>query len=98
MADYKPCATARLFSAKSLTFPARAELPGLPRWSMPIPYAGLPEEAGKVSGGTIVPLNRSGDEEGCSGSTAVKTPAGFPEAYQTYAEGGWSALAARRSS
>ncbi|WP_300656262.1 acyl-CoA dehydrogenase C-terminal domain-containing protein [Pseudomonas sp.] len=48
------------------------------------------EEAGKVTAGIIAPLNRSGDEEGCSWSNgAVKTPAGFPEAYKTYAEGGW---------
>ncbi|WP_395505581.1 acyl-CoA dehydrogenase C-terminal domain-containing protein [Ectopseudomonas hydrolytica] len=48
------------------------------------------EEAGKVTAGSIAPLNRSGDEEGCSWDNgAVKTPAGFPEAYQTYAEGGW---------
>ncbi|MDM8350815.1 acyl-CoA dehydrogenase C-terminal domain-containing protein [Pseudomonas sp. sp1636] len=48
------------------------------------------EEAGKVTAGVVAPLNRSGDEEGCSWSNgAVKTPAGFPEAYKTYAEGGW---------
>jgi len=48
------------------------------------------EEAGKVTAGIIAPLNRSGDEEGCSWDNgAVKTPAGFPEAYQTYAAGGW---------
>ncbi|NQD94759.1 acyl-CoA dehydrogenase, partial [Pseudomonas sp. CrR25] len=48
------------------------------------------EEAGKVTAGIVAPLNRSGDEEGCSWEGgAVKTPAGFPEAYQTYAEGGW---------
>ncbi|MCM2331816.1 MAG: acyl-CoA dehydrogenase N-terminal domain-containing protein, partial [Pseudomonas sagittaria] len=48
------------------------------------------EEAGKVTAGVIAPLNRSGDEEGCTWSEgAVKTPAGFPAAYQAYAEGGW---------
>ncbi|VXC98514.1 3-methylmercaptopropionyl-CoA dehydrogenase [Pseudomonas sp. 8Z] len=48
------------------------------------------EEAGKVTAGSIAPLNRSGDEEGCSWDNGVvKTPAGFPEAYRTYAEGGW---------
>ena len=48
------------------------------------------EEAGKVTAGVIAPLNRSGDEEGCSWHEgAVKTPAGFPEAWRTYAEGGW---------
>ena len=48
------------------------------------------EEAGKITAGIIAPLNRSGDEEGCSWSNgAVKTPDGFPAAYQAYAEGGW---------
>jgi hypothetical protein len=48
------------------------------------------EEAGKITAGIIAPLNRSGDEEGCSWSDgAVKTPNGFPQAYQAYAEGGW---------
>ncbi|WP_324732156.1 acyl-CoA dehydrogenase C-terminal domain-containing protein [Pseudomonas paeninsulae] len=48
------------------------------------------EEAGKVTAGIIAPLNRSGDEEGCTWNDgAVKTPAGFPEAYNAYAEGGW---------
>ena len=48
------------------------------------------EEAGKITAGIVAPLNRSGDEEGCSWSDgAVKTPDGFPAAYQAYAEGGW---------
>ncbi|MBF8757890.1 acyl-CoA dehydrogenase C-terminal domain-containing protein [Pseudomonas guariconensis] len=48
------------------------------------------EEAGKVTGKTIAPLSRSGDEEGCHWDNgAVRTPAGFIEAYKTYAEGGW---------
>ncbi|CAM3183455.1 acyl-CoA dehydrogenase C-terminal domain-containing protein [Pseudomonas plecoglossicida] len=48
------------------------------------------EEAGKVTGKSIAPLSRSGDEEGCHwDSGAVRTPAGFTEAYKTYAEGGW---------
>lgn len=48
------------------------------------------EEAGKVTGKSIAPLSRNGDEEGCHWNDAVvTTPAGFPEAYRTYAEGGW---------
>nr|WP_298144522.1 acyl-CoA dehydrogenase C-terminal domain-containing protein [uncultured Pseudomonas sp.] len=48
------------------------------------------EEAGKITAGIVAPLNRSGDEEGCSWEGgAVKTPDGFPAAYQAYAEGGW---------
>ncbi|HDS1737991.1 MULTISPECIES: acyl-CoA dehydrogenase C-terminal domain-containing protein [Pseudomonas] len=48
------------------------------------------EEAGKVTSKTIAPLNRASDEEGCQWDNgAVRTPSGFIEAYQTYAEGGW---------
>jgi alkylation response protein AidB-like acyl-CoA dehydrogenase len=52
------------------------------------------EEAAKVTGGLIAPLNRSGDEEGAQWSVGeVSTPAGFKEAYATYIEGGWVGLA-----
>lgn len=48
------------------------------------------EEAGKVTSKSIAPLSRNGDEQGCTwNDTAVTTPDGFPQAYQTYAEGGW---------
>ncbi|GGK04381.1 acyl-CoA dehydrogenase C-terminal domain-containing protein [Pseudomonas matsuisoli] len=48
------------------------------------------EEAGKLASGTVAPLNRTGDEEGCVWHDgAVKTPKGFKDAYSVYAEGGW---------
>jgi alkylation response protein AidB-like acyl-CoA dehydrogenase len=51
------------------------------------------EEAAKVTGGLIAPLNRSGDEEGAQWEGGnVRTPAGFREAYATYTEGGWVGL------
>ncbi|MDH1011963.1 acyl-CoA dehydrogenase C-terminal domain-containing protein [Pseudomonas nicosulfuronedens] len=52
------------------------------------------EEAAKITGGLLAPLNRSGDEEGVHfADGVVSTPAGFREAYATYAEGGWVGLA-----
>ena len=52
------------------------------------------EEAAKVSREVLLPLNRSGDEEGCHYENgAVRTPAGFKEAYQQFVDGGWAALA-----
>lgn len=52
------------------------------------------DEAAKLIQKTIAPLNRSGDEEGCRYDEGkVFTPAGFKEAYQTYAESGWISLA-----
>ncbi|WP_248796092.1 acyl-CoA dehydrogenase C-terminal domain-containing protein [Pseudomonas sp. MWU13-2105] len=51
------------------------------------------EEAAKVTGNLIAPLNRSGDEEGAQWHDArVSTPKGFKEAYATYIEGGWVGL------
>ncbi|QXH33201.1 acyl-CoA dehydrogenase C-terminal domain-containing protein [Pseudomonas muyukensis] len=52
------------------------------------------EEAAKLAAGLIAPLNRSGDEQGAQWENGlVTTPAGFREAYGTYAEGGWVGLA-----
>ncbi|MWK59810.1 acyl-CoA dehydrogenase [Pseudomonas otitidis] len=51
------------------------------------------EEAAKVTGSLIAPLNRSGDEEGAQWVDGrVITPAGFKAAYATYIEGGWVGL------
>ncbi|MBE8591948.1 acyl-CoA dehydrogenase C-terminal domain-containing protein [Pseudomonas sp. MAFF 301449] len=51
------------------------------------------DEAGKITGALLAPLNRSGDEEGAQWHQGhVRTPAGFKEAYATYAEGGWVGL------
>ena len=48
------------------------------------------EEAGKVTAKSIAPISRAGDEQGCRwDNTAVFTPEGYPQAYKTYAEGGW---------
>ena len=53
------------------------------------------EEAGRFATEVILPLNVSGDEEGCRldrESHAVTTPNGFKQAYAQYVEGGWAAL------
>ncbi len=67
-----------------------AQLPALAEVVDEDTASAILEEAGKVAAGSIAPLNRSGDEEGCSWHDGtVRTPAGFVEAYRTYAEGGW---------
>ncbi|MCY1400840.1 3-methylmercaptopropionyl-CoA dehydrogenase [compost metagenome] len=67
-----------------------AQLPDLAELVDEDTAAAILEEAGKVTASCIAPLNRSGDEGGCSWDNgAVKTPEGFLAAYQTYAEGGW---------
>jgi alkylation response protein AidB-like acyl-CoA dehydrogenase len=51
------------------------------------------EEAAKVTGQLIAPLNRSGDEEGAQWLAGqVTTPVGFKQAYATYIGGGWVGL------
>ncbi|MEP6389894.1 MAG: acyl-CoA dehydrogenase C-terminal domain-containing protein [Halioglobus sp.] len=52
-------------------------------------------EGAKFAENVLSPLNQSGDEEGCTWSKeGVKTPEGFPEAYQQYVANGWPALSA----
>ncbi len=55
------------------------------------------EEGGKICKEVLFPLNQSGDEEGCvfdSADSSVKTPKGFKQAYDTFAQGGWCGLSA----
>jgi alkylation response protein AidB-like acyl-CoA dehydrogenase len=67
-----------------------AQLPGLADSVDVDTMEAILEEAGKVTAQAIAPLSRAADEEGCHWrDTAVTTPAGFIQAYQTYAEGGW---------
>jgi alkylation response protein AidB-like acyl-CoA dehydrogenase len=52
-------------------------------------------EAGKFVGEVIAPLNRDGDEIGAHWKDgAVTMPPGFKEAYQSFWQSGWPALAA----
>ena len=92
MADYQAPLRDMRFVLNEVFDVARlwAELPGLAEVVDAETAAAILAEAGKVTAGSIAPLNRSGDEEGCSWDAgAVKTPDGFPEAYRIYAEGGW---------
>jgi len=51
------------------------------------------EEAAKLCEETLLPLNQSGDSEGCSFNNGVVTaPKGFKEAYKTFSENGWQGL------
>jgi len=55
------------------------------------------EEAGRFSEEVLLPLNRSGDEEGCTydpATRAVRTPAGFVAAFEKFREAGWQGLTA----
>ncbi len=53
------------------------------------------QEGAKLCEEVLLPLNVSGDKEGCvrHDDGSVTTPTGFKDAYQAYAGGGWISLA-----
>ena len=56
-------------------------------------YDAILEEAARMAQEVLLPLNASGDLEGCTYENGVvRTPKGFPEAYARFREGGWAAL------
>ncbi|MFG1333944.1 acyl-CoA dehydrogenase [Xanthobacter autotrophicus] len=69
-----------------------AGLPGFEEVNAELAVSVL-EEAGKFAAGVLEPLNRSGDEEGCTLENGlVTTPKGVAEAYRAFAEAGWCSL------
>ena len=53
------------------------------------------EQGGKFCAEVLLPLNLSGDQEGChfdASTSSVTTPKGFRQAYRQYCEGGWPSL------
>ncbi|MCH1923769.1 acyl-CoA dehydrogenase [Shewanella sp. C32] len=55
--------------------------------------AAILEEAAKINGELVAPLNRTGDEQGVRFTGGqVFTPDGYRDAYRQYAEGGWVGL------
>ena len=51
------------------------------------------QECAKFCENELLPINQSGDIEGCTFDNGkVTTPKGFKEAYQQYVEGGWQSL------
>ncbi|MHA6324998.1 acyl-CoA dehydrogenase C-terminal domain-containing protein [Roseivivax sp. CAU 1753] len=71
---------------------AEADIPGYEDLDRETVQAIL-EEAGKLSENVLAPLNRVGDEEGCTlENGVVRTPTGFKDAYRQMREGGWMGL------
>ena len=55
--------------------------------------AAILEEANKFCRDVLLPINWSGDQEGCRiENGVVRTPKGFQEAYNQFREGGWTSL------
>jgi alkylation response protein AidB-like acyl-CoA dehydrogenase len=73
---------------------ALARLPGLEDIS-PDLMDSILEEAAKLAEEVLLPINAAGDEDGCVlENGVVRTPKGFREAYDTFRNGGWTAVAA----
>ena len=92
MADYKaPLRDMRFVLNEVFEVAALwAQLPALAESVDAETVEAILEEAGKVTAKSVAPLSREADEEGCHwNDSVVTTPAGFVDAYKTYAEGGW---------
>ncbi|MCL7940813.1 acyl-CoA dehydrogenase C-terminal domain-containing protein [Halomonas sp. ATCH28] len=96
MPDYQaPLRDLRFVMDEMLDYPAHyARLPGGEEAS-PDVVAAILEEGARFAREVLLPLNQSGDREGCLlEGGEVKAPKGFKEAYAQYVEGGWPSLAA----
>ncbi len=55
------------------------------------------EEAAKMCEDTLLPINQSGDIEGCNYNNGeVNTPKGFKEAYKNFVENGWQGITVKK--
>ncbi len=57
------------------------------------------EEAGRFAEEVLLPINQSGDAQGCAydkQTHAVRTPDGFVDAFRAYREAGWQGLTAEQ--
>ncbi|WP_371418021.1 acyl-CoA dehydrogenase N-terminal domain-containing protein [Acidisoma sp. L85] len=69
-----------------------SELPGHADASLPLMGEVL-REAARFCSEIVFPLNRLGDQEGCTlDNGVVRTPKGFPEAYAAFVASGWAGL------
>ncbi|MDX1464571.1 MAG: acyl-CoA dehydrogenase C-terminal domain-containing protein [Halomonas sp.] len=96
MPDYQaPLRDLRFVMDEMLDYPAHyARLPGGEEATPDVVDAIL-EEGARFAREVLLPLNQSGDREGCRlEGGEVKAPKGFKQAYAQYVEGGWPGLAA----
>ncbi|MCY4066618.1 MAG: acyl-CoA dehydrogenase, partial [Rhodospirillaceae bacterium] len=93
MTDYRaPVQDMRFVLDHVAGLPGIAALPGYEEATGDLVDAVL-DEAGRLAGEVIGPLNRRGDEEGSVlENGVVRTPAGFRDAYLKFVEGGWNSV------
>ena len=90
-----PLRDLRFVMEEMLDYPAHyARLPAGEEATLDVVNAIL-EEGARFAREVLLPLNQSGDTQGCSlDNGKVIAPDGFKKAYQQYVEGGWPSLAA----
>lgn len=96
MPDYQaPLRDLRFVMDEMFDYPAHyARLPN-GEDADPDTVAAILEEGARFAREVLLPLNQSGDQEGCIlEGGEVKAPKGFRDAYQQYVEGGWPGLSA----
>ena len=88
-----PVADMRFVLEEVAELEALARLPGYEAASPDLAEAIL-DEAAKLAGNELAPLNQPADRAGSVlENGVVRTPPGFREAYARYVEGGWNGLA-----
>ncbi|BDI61098.1 acyl-CoA dehydrogenase C-terminal domain-containing protein [Qipengyuania nanhaisediminis] len=89
-----PTRDTRFVINEMLDLPSYGNLPGFEN-ATPDMIETVVNEAGKFCSEVLAPLNRIGDEHGCTrhDDGSVTTPPGFKEAYDAYVESGWGTLA-----
>jgi alkylation response protein AidB-like acyl-CoA dehydrogenase len=93
MHEYRaPLADIRFVLNEVVGLPEIARLPGYEETTPDVVNAIL-DEAAKLAGQVIGPLNRVGDKEGARlENGVVRTPTGFKNAYWKFVEGGWQGV------
>ena len=90
-----PTRDARFVLNEMLDLASYGNLPGF-EMATPDVTDAIIEEGGKFCSEVLAPINRIGDEVGCTRHEdgSVTTPPGFKEAYDQYVEAGWGTLSA----
>ena len=92
MVTYTPPVKDQQFILHDVLKISESDIPGYDELDSSFTEAIL-DEAGKIAANVLHPLNKVGDEQGCTlENGVVRTPEGFRDAWAQMAEGGWMGL------